>query len=210
MNRALRVGMSPRPWTFLLLLRTGLSETFGQVLGEGKQFHFTPEATSLLITAVGLLTAILCRAEHTAGTCHLLSSEDQGYFRAEIMGHCDFLKSSDLSLGPRPGWGVGDHPGRPGQRGAFNTLAAYLQVEGGWDAPAELPWGWSGPSCAERRVLQEWLCTPGRWPGRRLLLDLNHRVANGRGSASRRNICRQDHVVWLPSLLRSRMCVWKM
>lgn len=80
--------------TLPLLLQTRLSKTFTQVGRDGEHFYFTPsEGTSLLITEVDPLTAILCRAEHTSqGLSPQLSSEDPRIFSSRINGLLWLLK----------------------------------------------------------------------------------------------------------------------
>ena len=141
-------------------------------------FYLPSEASSLLITEVHWLPAILCRPEHNRqGLSPYLSSEDPGVFSSRNNG----LQKYDLSLG----W----HPGQSYRQTTPVSVASGLSSEGGQRGFAR-SWGDLYP--AQKHTFTE-------------SADMGNSVEFEPHAGELGDLvqveCLQDHVVWGPSLL---------
>lgn len=165
----------------------------------GRDFIYPPsEASSLLITEVHWLTAILCRPEHDSrGLSPSSQAKIQGYLQAEIMGRCSFLKRRDLSPGRHPGRSCWRTIPGSGRGGVVHASAACLQRGDSEAPPAGMTGSWGDLRRAEKR-------TPRRAEIWEISVEFEPHDGELGDSESRWNVCRQNHVVRAPSFLWSR------
>lgn len=166
----------------------------------------------------------------TAGACHPCSLvKIQGYFRAEIMGRCGFLKRYDLSLGPHPGWSCWRTiPGSLAVKEVLVPRRLVCRWRTAEPSCAQATRAWADPFRAPRgsrpRPLQSaCLRSPRRQPLWGRLLDLSHMMVrwgssgpagifagrtmqSGRLHYSKAGICVCEDVNYVPLIENSCAC----